>query len=843
MSIVYALHGMYPIGNKTILICDMSGQYVDFYSGLHSILTQGKSIFYSWQAGMGLNFLGLFAYYLASPFSLLILLFNKHNLPEALLLITLLKIGTAGMTFAVMARSLIEGTKISVIIFSVFYALMSYSIVYSFNIMWLDGLIVLPLVILGVEKILRHNKAFLFFISLIFIFIANFYIAYMVGLFSLLFLIVRFFTFYPLSEIKSFLRKLVMFLFSAILAVGCSAFLWIPTYFALTHGQGGPEFSLFNWKINFKLFDLLSKLQLGSYDTLQFGGLPNIYCGLLPLVLLPLFFLSDKIASKEKLLYLSLFVVLVFSFNFYNIDLMWHGFDKPDWFLYRYSFVFSFLMILLSYRSFNLLQSSDIPKVLRISLVWLIIIIVLQKFDYAYLSDKLVIISLFLIGMYYLLLYGLAAHRDTDKKKAILITLTFFLIMETSLNSWYLIRRMDAEFGYRSKEQYDQPLVKLESMISKIEVKDHDDFYRLDRIGGRTFNDPLNADYKGITHFSSMANVALHEFLRQLGFLSTASYKSVNFAGSTPITESFLAVKYILSTQEKGIGYQEISVEDDYKIFENDFFLPLGFMVSKKLKDLDITQNNPFQLQNDLVNLAQGHDLQSPDYLDFFVTIDLDEIEMKNMAVSNMVGYDHYTKINEELDGWVEFTIVNPQEQQVYACFNSIHIFTDIYLNDEKIGGYLPINNKRIVDLGFHPEGEVLKFKIVVNRGEFSLVESFFYGLDETRLREALDPLRDGSMEIIQVTDTSIRGKVMARGDGLLFTSIPYDPGWTVYLDGQKAPISKIGDSLIAIELTEGEHIVEFSFRPLGFRQGLFVSGFSCLVLIGLLGIRLKFVK
>lgn len=834
MSCIYALHGMYPVGTKTVLICDMNGQYIDFYAAFYDILTQGKSLLFSWEAGMGFNFLGLFAYYLSSPFSLLILLFDKQNLTEALLLITVLKIGTAGLTFAVLVRYLDKGTKTSIVLFSVLYALMSYSIVYSFNIMWLDGVILLPLVIMGTEKIIRESRFFLLFICLVIIFFANFYIAYMVGIFSLIYFIVRFFSVHHWPSKGLFLRKLRLFLSSAILAAGCTSFLWIPTYFALTYGQGGPDFSLFNWSLNFKLFDLLSKLLLGSYDTLKFQGLPNIFCGLLPLVLTPLFFWSDKISLKEKLLYLSLFIILIFSFNFYNVDLMWHGFDKPDWFLYRYSFVLSFLMLVLSYRSFNLLQVSDIPKILKISLVWVVLIILIQKFDYTYLSDRLLIISLFLIGLYYVLMHGFITYSGNEKRKTLLIALTCLIFLEASFSSWYLVKRLDGEFGYKAKEEYRVKLVKLENIVPQIEFRD-DSFYRLDRVGGRSFNDPLNLDYKGLTHFSSMSNIALHKFLRQLGFLSTADYKSVNFAGSTPITESFLAVKYVISAQDKGLGYNELLSYNDYRAFENSYPLPLGFMVSSKLRDLDLTQNNPFILQNDLVNLAQGNDFDSPEYLDFFVPIDINGVNLNNVQIAAEKGKEAYTKINEDEESWVEFTIINPRTQQVYACFDAIHITTEIYLNDQKIGGYLPVNNKRIIDLGFHQKDEVLRFKVFFKYGEFTLQDKFFYGLDEADLSKAIIPLQEGMMDIIEMSDTSVSATILATEDGMLFTSIPYDPGWSVLVDGEKSSISKIGDSLLAVELTKGEHLVKFNFWPRGLTLGLLASGFSFIVVIGLL--------
>lgn len=789
MGSVYMSSGIYPAGEKTVLICDMYGQYVDYHAAFHDILTQGKSLLYSWEAGMGLNFLGLYAYYLSSPFSFLILFFSRQNLTEALLLITLLKLGACGLTFAVLLKYL--GTKYNgtAVLFSVLYALMSYSIVYSFNIMWLDGVILLPLVILGVEKILRENRSLFFLISLIILFISNFYIGYMVGLFSLLYFLVRFFTDHTRKEYSLLIRKSLLFFSGTILAAGCAAFLWLPAFFILFFGQEGPDISALSWHINYNPLALFSKLQLGAYDTLSLKGLPNIFCGYLPLLLTPVFFLSKKIASREKILYFSFFLFLLISFNFSPLDLAWHGFDKPNSFPYRYSFLFSFLMLILSFRVLNMLASEDIPKVLRAG-------------------------SGYLKGM-----------------KVMIMLLVVLVSVESGINTWYLVKGLDQEYVYKTKDIYRAKLAPLETLVKQIKDKD-DSFYRMDRIGGRSFNDPLHLDYKGITHFSSMSDSRLHYFLRQLGFLSTAEYKSVNFAGSTPVTESLLGIKYVISAREKGIGYEMIMTEGNFQAYQNRHVLPLGFMVSKQILSLDITQNNPFRLQNDLINLSQGTDSGEVGYLNIFKPLSLQKADYNNMVVVLEDDQEICIKEDDGEEGWVEYTMVIPQAQQVYACFDSSGVSPQVFLNGQNIGGYLPIYNKRIIDLGYHLENTVLKLKILSEDGELSIRDKYFYGLDENTLKAALHPLGDESLEIKDFDGTHIKGIVRASANGFLFTSIPYDPGWKVWVDGQEISITKIGDALTAVELTEGEHILEFRFSPSGLRPGLVISGISLITVI-----------
>lgn len=232
-GLIFVLLHVWPFGSRTILVTDMHSQYVQFYSYLYDALKNGKSLFYSWEAGMGLNFLGVIAYYLASPFSFIILFFDRSHLPEAMAIMTLLKVGLAGTTMAYYLCKTFNYRDISILFFSTLYALMSFVTVYSFCVMWLDGIYLLPLILYGVEKLLKSNRYLVLTFSLALLFIANFYIAYMVGIFTFLFFIARFSILYDFRELKFFFQKFFWFGFSTVLAAGMSAVITLPMYFNL----------------------------------------------------------------------------------------------------------------------------------------------------------------------------------------------------------------------------------------------------------------------------------------------------------------------------------------------------------------------------------------------------------------------------------------------------------------------------------------------------------------------------------------------------------------------------------------------------------------------------------
>ena len=329
----YFAFGVYPFGGESVLVLDLNAQYVYFFGALRRVLYGDASLFYSFSRALGGEFLGIFAYYLASPLSLLVALFPADNILDALLVIFTLKCGLCSVTLAYYLEAHGIGTKPARIIFGALYALSGYGMIYQHNTMWIDCMMLLPLVALGIEKLISEKKYKLFTLSLGLAIFTNFYIGYMMCIFCFIYFFYAYFCIdkNPLGEKKHFLRALVrMGLFSAI-AVGLAACIILPTYYSLGFGKTTFSDPTYSYKPRFDLLDLAAKLFLNSYDTVRPEGLPILYCGMLSLLFVPLFFIAKKVPLREKVGTGVLIGIFVFSFSIDAVDKFWHGMQAPNW--------------------------------------------------------------------------------------------------------------------------------------------------------------------------------------------------------------------------------------------------------------------------------------------------------------------------------------------------------------------------------------------------------------------------------------------------------------------------------------------------------------------------------
>lgn len=359
LLIILFMGKFYPSGDKTLFIMDMKGQYLEFFSYLRNMNSGDNSLFFCWSRSMGGNFLGLFAYYLASPLSFLVCFFPVEKLHIAILLLTLLKIGLCGLSFAVYSNYIQGKDKhkklnsyLVIWIFSSSYALISYNIVYSMCLMWLDGVILLPTVLLGVEKLLDGKKGLHYTLCLAALFFCNYYIGYMIGIFTAMYFLYRLICHDLKSGIKIYLQLGLRFVTCTFLSIGLSAPLLIPAVQDLTMGKlNGHTDYFFNFTPNFLFFDFIGKFKNGAYDSITSSGLPSIYCGTLVLIFACIFFICRNISLREKIGAIIILALLFFSFYYNGLNLVWHGFHSPVWFPYRYSFLYSFFIIFIAFRA------------------------------------------------------------------------------------------------------------------------------------------------------------------------------------------------------------------------------------------------------------------------------------------------------------------------------------------------------------------------------------------------------------------------------------------------------------------------------------------------------------
>lgn len=184
--------GIHPFGDRAVLIIDSYHQYAPFFSDFYDKIVNGGSLLYSWDGGLGINFWAITAYYLASPLNALFLLVPRAFLIEVFTMIIILKIALSGLSFAYYISKHYKKYDVTIVYFSLFYALSGWVLGYNWNIMWLDCIFIFPLVMLGLEKLMREGKGFMYGVSLAACIICNYYISIMVCIFLVLYFFVLF---------------------------------------------------------------------------------------------------------------------------------------------------------------------------------------------------------------------------------------------------------------------------------------------------------------------------------------------------------------------------------------------------------------------------------------------------------------------------------------------------------------------------------------------------------------------------------------------------------------------------------------------------------------------------
>lgn len=827
MYFVYATFGVHPFGKESVLALDLNGQYVYYFEALRDAVWGDSSLIYSWSRNLSGEFLGIFAYYLASPFTIIPVILPRSVMLGALELMQLCKIGAAAVTFAVYLKNRKNNKPFTILTFSAIYALMSYSVVQLMNPMWLDGLIYLPLIIFGVEILIDEGRRLNLIIPLTLMFFANFYIGYMVGIFTAIYFVYYYFSRSELSEKKVFLKAFLNFGMSAIVAVMAAMVVILPAYNSLKLGKlefTTPDFAL---KTQFKMIDFFTKLLPFSYDTVRPEGLPIVYCGVLTLMLIPLYFLNRNIRIKEKVSNALLLAVIFLCMYLSTVDLALHGFQVPNWLPFRYSFVFCFVMIVMAAQAFEHLEGISFKEIGGTFFGILGFLIYIEGQGYENIKPlETVLPSILIISVYFSALYYLKKYQT----KTLSIVVLILVCVELFSVSLYTLFAIDSDVVYSNYSSYKGYIETGREVVEKIEAQDSS-LYRSEKTFHRTVNDAMAFGLKGVSHSSSTMNAPVIELLSALGFTSRGHYTKYN--GATEVTDAILGIKYILNKDKQVYNYDVKFSQSDIDVYENPNALSIGYMASNQIKGTKIINKNPFVNQNILVSALIGDSTKS-----VFKRILVNNIIYNNVNVENAGNHTKYTKIEDGLDTYVKFMITAPTDEVIYVFFpSSYERKANLWVNGEFVSEYYETENYCIMPIGKFEPGEEVSIQTTLTKDELYMQDQDIYYLDKSIFDDVISQLKSNQWNITKYSDTYLEGEITANADEVMFTTIPYEPGWNITVDGKKVQPVKLLDSLIGIQISEGTHTVTMKFFPQYLSIGIIVSitGLILIIIIGII--------
>ena len=788
-------NGVYPFGEKCILHMDMYHQYYPFFMEFREKLVTGGSMMYSWNLGLGSDFVSLYAYYLSSPWNLLLVLWPKDYVIEFMTLQIIAKIGLCGLTFFFYLKETFHlkgkdgfyhsNTVVPALVFSTAYALSGYLAAYSWDIMWLDCVVLFPMIMVGLKRLVWDGKVGLYYLSLAICIFSNYYISIMICLFLV------FVFFFEWTKKGLGWRKrgkaLLHFSLYSLLAGGTSAVLLLPEILILkssgSAGSGFPE--TMEW-----YFSIPAMFTRGATTASVYTGTnhwPNLYAGAFSLVLVWLYLWNKKISFRDKFFrFLMLgFLLLAFANNY--LDFIWHGFHFPQSLPARQSFLYIFLLLSMGFATLRLWKGTRMSHILSAVVLALVMLLLGAVFG----DEGVTETNAILLTALFVMAYGMAfvLLRLLEKKKALLLRRLVAILAIAELT----VNMAVTGFGVTSRTAYMQKWEDYQVLLQTAkEDYGRDGFFRVEDTGRKTKNDDALYGYASATIFSSLMPLEVSHLFQSLYMEGGLNFYSHN--GATPLTSAMCSVQYMLSDSalEENRFYTKVAESGNNYLYRCNDVLPLGFMMEETVIDnWKPARNKRLESLNSLVQ-----------------------------ELGSKEKYLKYTSVESKVEpGSTVITI--PEEGYYYATYAKCgQDRLKVSRTDGFQKSYAKTTHRYLLSFGDCEAGEEVT---ISNTGGEEITFSV-YRLNVEAFQKAYDTLAKQSFVLEHQEDCRVDGRIQVESPGRLVFSVPYVEGWEVTVDGEKTPIVPWQDAWIGVPLSKGEHQVTLQYRTPGLRLGFAIS-------------------
>lgn len=802
ISMIISKH-VFPFGEKCILRTDFYHQYLPFHAELQNKLKNFESLFYTYKVGLGTNFITLFAYYLASPINILLLLVPEKYIIEYITVALILKISLSSLTFTFYLINKYKTDSFAVLFFAIFYAFSGWTTSYYWDIMWIDNFVLFPLLMYGFEKMQNGKKPFLYIIFLALSMICNYYIGVLTSI--CLFLYFFFYNIIQENKLKKIFINFIKTGISTIIGMSIAGILLIPIIYAFkTTASSDSNFP----KTATEYFSIIEVIARHFPFTKVENGIeywPNIYCGVMVFALIPMYFLSKKFKIREKICnaIMILFFIATFSINF--LDYIMHACKFPNSLPSRYSFIYTFLLLSICMKPFLKIKSikvQDIIMAFTIPIVFVIIIesnVVNSKIGFQ--SAYATIIFLFI----YFILFLCYKNKKYNKNLILyisIILISFEAFMNMYSTSWTTITKNDY-----TKNTDD--IKKLTANIKSI----NSDFYRVERAEMKTKDDGAFMHFPSASIFSSSCYASGTNFYKKFGM--EASTNAYSTTGSTPFMDALLSIKYkIYEKEEKNadkFNQRLIDKMNNTYLYQNIDTMPFSFVLSNDfLNEYDTSSGNPATVQNNFARTLK-------------TDIILDKIEV------NIDGKNVKAKIEESGDYYA------------FVRDKSIKEVTVIYSKTNET--FKNLNRGYFIEVGYLNENDDIEFRNDTNDKEL-LIELFRFDYDA--LKKVISKVKSNfDYRMLAFDETYINYNIDSKIDGTCIITLPYDKGFTIKVDDKIVETKSTLDLFLSFDINKGSHNIKITYIPEGMKLGTIstIIGILLLIIIYLLDRKFNFIK
>ncbi len=799
---------------------DCYEQYVPFLNAYYDVLTDGKSIFYSLTGSMGYDFWAVFSYYLVSPLNFIILLFGKSRIVYAVNLLIVLKLAFCGGTFSVFLKNRFPKAKCSRIVsFSTIYALCGFMVGYAWNIMWLDGVLLFPLVIMGLDLLMREKNPkwywYTLFLSLLIV------ISYFIGYMSCIFIFLYFFT-YSFKSFGDFMKKFLWVGLSSLLAVGISAVILLPSFGGVqsTYISGellpAPEF-YGSYAESFSNF-LIGIPQIGINFDRQYA---NLFMTTFALLLSLVYFTSGVVKPGKKIRNFILLAVMLFSLNFKPLNFIWHGFHEQTGIPNRFSFMITFLLLSMAFEI--CVQSKK--RVKKRSIFAAFGLLAAGAGALAYFDNDLIMQAAVTAGLAFayalILAFGRGKVKFVISQIFVYVELTAMLVLgiftvSSSVIGDYGHYMADFE-AINSKKENGYYREKIDEVYNPKEewFENEAEYMTFDEISADKIREWC--DYmKNIGHQSVVSEATLYNIRAMSLFNTFNNYdqtlfychtgatggtNNVMYYGENAFMDMLLGVRYYYTRyyDVNSTAYEYVRTEGEVGVYRNKYALSVGYAIPDALAKQDFELgDNPFESMNTLSkNITGGVIFSNRNFI----------FEEDKSAPDGVLSYTHVIGQDEEF-------LFQPVVSDVQRI--------DAYVDGELV--YTGNRSQCIIDLGALKKGTQVRVIISLKNPENPSATMYAAAIDNKVLQDTYDMLSIYQFQVREYWDDYLKGTISLDDTSNVLLTIPYAEGWTLKVDGKETEPDKWCGLFMMLELSEGTHTIEMSYVTPGFRLGLYIT-------------------
>lgn len=800
---------IYPFGDNSLVYHDMQYQYTDFFMWFHQVLRGNESWNYSFHAGLGGNTTALVAYYLASPLNILLLFVPVEKIAQFLTLLIILKLCLCGVTAYFYLRQMNLSKDILAVTLSTGYALMGYNILQCSNVMWLDGVIILPVLALGIHNMIYKDKCKIYYFALVYAIVSNWYIGYMLCIFACLYFILEMVLFFEDSTFywKLLIRKFLIFAVYSVLSLLSSCFLFVPQTLQMIRQNDGIDWSVFEPQVGFSYLEGFRDLYLQGDKLTQTDTIPPVFVGTLILLLMVIFFVYRKISRYKKMVFGVVLLAFMAMMCYKPLNYMWTGFKYPGNHYFRQAFIFGFLMLVVAGNCLKALSDVRVEK-------------------NTFAKSTAIIVG---IGLLFDLLRNYEPHMGIylSCTIAIIICCIFCFFMDgrikrrigiTILLLCTLVEfsgKMLLEFGdhTQSTSYYTEYNQVIQNEINELKETDENfDMYRVDKTFTRSVpsgfgNESLSFGYSSIAQYASTDDTQMIDMLIRCGYGS--DYKHMPYYPILPM-DALLGVKYIYS---RGNVYEgellKEGIMDDICLYENPYALPKVFGIEKASASI-MWSDNVFVNHEKLYDSLTGY-----------------EVELYKQAIITEDGAE-----NDSGNAW---KIQAEETGPLYLYFKYSNPGMTVEVNNTNISTVSYYNN-HIMHIGEYKKGDVISVK-VHNGGDLENYGIIATTLQMEHFKEAIEILKRQSATITKLTETGLLVQYDGAKEQKMLFTIPYEEGWKATVNGEKAEVQKLAGDFMGVDIKSGKNIVKLEYHTPGL-----LTGFSLSIIgtIGFIGCELR---